>query len=364
MVESRQSLPPSFRSAIATLDSVGAVSSVVQSQYGYHLIKLTERETQKSYEASYEELKQQIADRPRVDRRKEAFSRSIRSSEGVTVDTARILQGASVASVDTLARPLLSLVQDDPVNNTPSVATLGDSTYTLRQLARHVMQTDGGARMSIGDVLNDFLNHKAFGYAQARLEQTSPSFAATMKEYREGLLVFQFMQDSVWSVAAQDTTGLRRLYQSQRSQYRFPDRVRTLVIRAPADSLVSSYDTTAAANLSLLAQEAKADSLVRIDTAMVTEDSPEVYQQMLSMADRSVVGPIQHDGETVLLIRDTLLPARTKTFEEALSSVIRDYQDAYEDQVLSRLREQHQVQLYPDRLEHAFADSSDTISAE
>ena len=357
-VTSRESLPPSFQRAVATLDSVGTVSSIVRSQYGYHLIKLTNREEPKSYQASYKELKQQIADRPRVDRRKNAFSDSIRTQEGVTVDTARILSTARISSVDSLSRPLLSLTQDDASDTSVPVATLGDSTYTLQQLARHVMQTDGGARMSVGTVLEDFLNEKAFQYAQAQLQETDSSFAATMKEYREGLLVFQFMQDSVWTVAAQDTAALRQFYQERRDQYRFPDRVRTLVLRAPSDSLFAPYDLSASPSLSSLVQRATADSLVRLDTAMVTDTSLEVYQKALSMTDGSITGPIQHDGQALLLARDTVLPARTKTFEEALSSVIRDYQSHYKERVHARLRRRYDVQTYPKRLREAFSEAA------
>ncbi len=357
-VTSRQSLPPSFRKAVATLDSVGAVSPVVESQYGYHLIKLTNREETKSYEASYEDLKEEIEGRPRVERRKEAFSESVRQEQGVTVDTAQILKQASITSVDTLSRSLLSLVEGDPGTTSAQIATLGDSTYTLRQFARHVMQTDGGAQMSVGEVLEDFLNEKAFQYAQAQLVETDRSFAERMKEYRDGLLAFQFMQDSVWTVAAQDTAALRQFYHQNRSQYRFPDRVRTLVVRAPSDTLFASYDTIGTADLSALVKRATADSLVRVDTTLVTEDSPDVYQRVRTMRDGSVTGPLQHEGDVLILARDTLLPARTKTFQEALSSVTRDYQDHYEDQVLSRLRQRYGVETFPERLQQAFSDST------
>ena len=133
--------------------------------------------------------------------------------------------------------------------------------------------------------------------------------------------------------------------------------MRALVVRAPTDSLVAAYDTTGTTDLSALAQQTATDSLVRVDTTMVTDDSPEVYRRVLSLTDRSITGPIQHDGSTLLLARDTLLPARTKTFEEALSSVIRDYQNHYEDQVLSRLRRRYEVETYPERLQQAFSTS-------
>lgn len=362
-VQSTQSLPPSFREAVAELDTAGAVSGVVKSQYGHHLIKLTDRDEQPSFQEAYDDLKEKIADRPRVDRRKKQFARQVRSEEGTSVDTSRILAALDVPSVDTLSRPLLSAAEKNSAS--PPIATLGDSTYTLDQLGRHVMQTDGGAQMSIGEVIEDFLNDQAFRYATARLEERDSSFAATMKEYREGLLVFQFMQDSVWSVASQDSAGLRETYEKRQEQYRFPDRIRTFTIRGPADSLLSTYQTAVpdTNTLSPLLQKATADSLVTVDTIMVTDQSPEVYRGVLSVEDGATVGPVDDDGESLVLLRDTLLPARPKTFEEARSSVIRDYQNLYEDEVLSRLRRRYDVKTYPSRLSKAFDEETNPPSS-
>lgn len=359
-VSSPDALPASFRDAVAQLDSVGTVSGVVKTQYGYHLIKLTGREELPSYEEAYDQLKKQIKGSDRVKRRKQSFARTVRAEAGVRVDTSRLLKTASLASLDTLARPLLSFTNPDTAGaaNTP-IAELGDSTYTLGQLARHVTQADGGARMSVGEMLDDFLNAKAFAYAQARLESRDPSFAAKMDEYRDGLLAFEFMQDSVWTKAARDTAALRRTFKQNRDRYRHPQRVRTIVLRAPADSLLQAYAAapTEQRSLDSLIATAEDDSLLSVDTTLVTDESATVYQRVQSKADGSTVGPLQHDGDSLLLIRDTLLPARRKTFKEALSSVTQDYQDSYEQTVLRRLRQRYDVTTYPDRLRRAFASA-------
>ena len=359
-VSSPSALPPSFREAVAALDSVGAVSDVVQTKYGYHIIKLTDREEPRTYEEAYDDLKKKISGSDRVDRRKQAFARSVRAEAGVQVDTSALLSTTSLASLDTLSRPLLSYTNADTAAATGTrIAALGDSTYTLGQLAHHVTQSDGGARMSVGEMLDDFLNAKAFTYAQARLEERDPSFAAKMDEYRDGLLAFQFMQDSVWTKAARDTAALRRTFETHRDRYRHPDRVRTIVLRAPADSLLAPYAGSPSNNrsLSALVQDAGPDSLVSVDTTLVTDRSSAVYRRVQSTTDGRIVGPLSHDGESILLLRDALLPARRKTFEEALSSVTQDYQDTYEATVLRRLRERYDVTTYPSRLDRAFSST-------
>jgi peptidyl-prolyl cis-trans isomerase SurA len=218
------------------------------------------------------------------------------------------------------------------------------------------MQTDGGAQTTVGEVLQDFLDEKALRYAEARLVTRDPEFRARMTEYREGLLAFQFMQDSVWTPAGRDTSALRRTYRAHRDRYRFPERVRTLALRAPTDSLLSPYTASTNGSSTARVEAARTDSLVRLDTVYVSDQSPAVYRRVQSVSDGTTIGPIARDNQALLLHRVDSVPARRKTFEEALSSVVQDYQDHYEDQVLHRLRRRYDVETYPTRLRRAFPD--------
>jgi hypothetical protein len=336
---------------VANLDSVGSVSGVVQSRFGHHLLKLTGRQDQKSFDEAYDALKKKVSGQPRVKRRKTTLAKDVRAAEGVTVDTTRLLEAVGVSSVDSLARPLLSLTDSAAATSLP-VATLGDSTYTLGQMRHHLTQTDGGAQMTIGELTGSFLNEKAIQYAVTRRTQRDPSLAQEIKKYREGALLFRYMQDSVWTAAARDTAGLRATYRQNKDQYRFPERVRTLVLRAPSDSLLHSYQNAHEAGRPLRAtmDAAAGDSLVSADTVLVTDRSAEVYQSVRSIDDSASVGPTAQDDEWLLMIRDTRLPPRTKTFEEARSSIIQEYQQAYEQKVIRRLRDRYTAETYPERL--------------
>lgn len=359
-VESLQALPPSFQRAVGALDTVGTVSDVVESQYGFHLLQLTDREDRPSFENAYPELRKEIADRPRVERRKRAFAREVRAREGTSVDTSRLLRGIQVTSLDTLARALLSSTETTGNLEDSTVAALGDSTFSLQGVAHHAMQTDQGARLTIGQVLDDFLNEKALRYAEAQRALQDASIASTLDEYRDGFLVYQFMEDSVWTAAAQDEAGLRQTYEERRDEYQVPARVRTITLRARADSFLVPYQNAyrESQSRSTVLEQARADSQVTRDTLMVTDTSPDAYQRIQSVADGETVGPIDDNGTALFLIRDTRLPARPKTFEEARNEVVQDYQERYEEQVMDRLRRRYDAETYPDRLKHAFQNET------
>jgi len=355
-----RALPPSLRKAVAALDSVGAISPVVRSRFGYHLLKLNGRQTQPTFDEAYEDLKRQVAGQPRAERRKAAFAQDIRAEVGATVDTTRLLAAARVSSTDTLARPLLAYA-DTASSPSPPIATVGDSTYTALQMARHLTQTDGGAQTTLGALIDSFLNEKAIQYAVVRETQRDPELARKMKTYREGALLFRYMQDSVWTAAAQDTAGLRATYRQNRARYRFPERVRTIALRAPADSLLrplrSTYERTGSVQIVL--EAAASDSLVSADTVYVTDRSAAGYQPVQAAADGEAIGPMSGDDEWLFLIRDTRLSPRPKRFQEARSRVVQDHQKAYEQEVHHRLRERYDAETFPERLRPPIsADSS------
>ncbi len=360
-LESGSSLPPPLREAMTTLEE-GEVSGVVSSRYGYHLMKLTDREERPSFSESYAELKQQLNRLPRVEAQEQRLARDLRREYGSTVDTTRILQSAGVRAPDTLAQVLLPPAESDSAG--PAL-TLGDSTYTVRQLARFVAQTDGIAQRSLASAIDAFLNETSLRYAATRLEARDEAFATQMRDYREGLLLFQFMQDSVWSAAVQDTARLRSYYREHTDRYRFPRRVRTSVLRAPADTLLRPYLRTyrQTGNAASMIDRVRRDSLVSVDTAYVTRRSSAPYRSMTTVADGSTQGPLQDEGEWIVLIRDRELPARPKSFAEARSDVVRDVQDAYEETVVQRLRDRYQAEVYPERLTEVFSTASAPASS-
>jgi len=353
-----RALPPPLRKTMATLDSVGAVSEIVQTRFGYHLLKLIDREERPPFDEAYSELKDRLVGQPRTEQRTATFARTIRAEVGATADTTRLLATARAASVDSLARPLLTYT-DTLSGAAPPAATLGDSVYTVDQMAQHLMQIDGGAQTTVAELIESFLNEKALQYAAIRRAQTDPALRREVQEYRDGTLLFRYMQDSVWTAAARDTAGLRATYRQNRAKYQFPERVRTLTLRAPADSLLRPYPPLYERDSSItkVLDAAATDSLVSADTVYVTDRSADVYQPVRNAADGKAVGPMAQGEEWLFLIRDAHLSPRPMRFAEARSRVVQDHQDRLEQRVLRRLRERYDVETFPERLRPPVSDA-------
>ena len=363
-ISSDRPLPASFKEAAFAIDSVGAVSPVVQTRFGFHLIKLLDRQAQPSYEEAYDDLKELASRLPRSNAAQQHYAREVRNRIGARVDTAQVLEALDI---EALSAPV------DQLSGTESSAravTLGDSTYTLSEVASFAPPQGSEPNTTVGARIDAFLNDAAITHAATRLEERDPEFRLMMNEYRDGLLLFQFMQDSVWTAAANNTAALRAHFQSNREDYRLPERVAVAAFRSPADSLLEPIAASLRSRPTADSAIARAERTqpVRADTVMVplqpdtTRSS--LYRRALKVNEGEVVGPLPDENQYVLLVRGPKHPARLQTFEEARNAVVQDYQEVYEEAVLDRLHRQHNVRMYPERLQRAFGRSStESVSA-
>ena len=73
-------------------------------------------------------------------------------------------------------------------------------------------------------MMNDFANERLLAYEDSKLESKYREFQSLIKEYGDGILVFEIMQDAIWKKASKDTAGIRAYYDTHKEDFFFPVR--------------------------------------------------------------------------------------------------------------------------------------------
>ena len=62
-------------------------------------------------------------------------------------------------------------------------------------------------------------------YEESQLPNKYPKYKALVKEYHDGVLLYEIMSDMVWNKAVKDTLGLKDYFKSNQNKYVWPKRI-------------------------------------------------------------------------------------------------------------------------------------------
>ena len=355
----RSRMVPEFGNAAYGLEEIGDVSDVVETQFGYHLIKLTGRKEPLTYDESYQSLKELAERLPRTAVRRQAVGRAFRDGAAGSLDSALVRKATAASHPDTLMRDAVLGRFGDYADST--FASIDDSTYTLGELADYIRTTRislaADQQAQLFELADTFLNEQAVDLAALRLEETDPELRRIMQDYEDGVLLFRISEDSVWTAAAQDSVGLRAYFDANAGKYKYQERRRVVGFYSRNDSLLQIVTDGLDAGQTPTALQASlsdAGPSVRIDTVYVSEEAGTLFDEALALEVGQRTEILPYQSRQAVLYLDGIEAPRPMTFEEGRAQAVADYQDALDARLRARLRAKYDAELYPERLRLAF----------
>jgi peptidyl-prolyl cis-trans isomerase SurA len=257
-------LIPSFEEAAFALKESGAVSAPVYTPYGWHIIKLIDRRKILSYEEMEPALRQKVAKDSRSELNKAAFIRRIRR-ENQLEEIASAKNLALSKADSSLLKGTWSYPEADKSFLAP-LFSIQDKKYTVADFfayakANQRPRQNTSPTHAMALLYDRFLEQSLLQYERANLENKYRDYAMLVQEYRDGILLFQLMDEKVWSKAIADTVGLQRFFEQNKERYKWDTRAQATIISA--------------ANREVLA---RAQSLLEKGRYPVTRSKPEDVQ--------------------------------------------------------------------------------------
>ena len=191
-------------------------------------------------------------------------------------------------------------------------------------------------------------------YEEANLESKYPDFKALMREYREGILLFEITKNEVWDKASQDSIGLSNFYEANKLKYNWPNRLKieqVTLTGKDAKAIQSAYKYVKKKGFDKFKSKYDSDADYKV---YYNPETVEYTSEEGSKFKKKEIGSITdlktaNNGGSFSLITE-VLPARMKSLAEARGYVIADYQDQLEKQWVDELRNSYPVALNQETL--------------
>jgi peptidyl-prolyl cis-trans isomerase SurA len=230
----------SFDEVVQTLKP-GEVSGIVRTIYGYHLIKCYEERPPKSFEEAKKDVQQLYQQTRFQDEYKAYFAKLQKSTqyklhEDVLVSFIAALDSNKTTKDSAWWSTIPKSVGSAALITFGARAVPVDSVVKLINSRPDFGNTplrDPGIRNMVDKIAESLV----FAVRAETLEKESPEFRSIMKEYTDGILLYQVEQDRVWNSVVVNDSLLNRHFSNNRDKFMFPDRVDFTEIRASDDSV-------------------------------------------------------------------------------------------------------------------------------
>ena len=341
---------PHFTDAVYALGQNGSFSKPILSTFGYHIVKLLERLPVNSDPNNSEAmavLKQQVLADPRMEVSRQVARKKMAGLAGykkASIDQKKIwlytdsaLQGKKFSGV-TDQTPLFSLGKEQTV--------AGDWMRYLQDVGGPNALSGG---KTYSDVMDQFTAVRLEQYYKNHLEAYNPAFAAQMKEFKDGNLLFEIMQRNIWQKAAADSTGLVAYYTQHKTNYWW---------EASAEAvLFTCKDSVTALEVKSKLEKNQKDwrAIVLPYNEAVQADSGRYELTQLPVRNAAALTantisiPVKSASENnsflfayVTRIYPEKLP---RSFEDAKGFVLNDYQSYLEDRWVESLKTKYPVKV-------------------
>ena len=347
-------LPPDIEEQLFAMKDSGKISVPLQSDYGWHIFQLLGRRPV----ASFDQMKSQLEERIMHDERGRIAEQA---KIGEIMKESNFIRYPE--NMEEVIRVLDSTIYtgnwnpDAASNLIEPVFSVNGREYLQKDLAGYIARTrryrrEESIELIVRNKCDEYINKELLAYENSRLEDKYPDFRSLMEEYHDGILLFNIMDNQVWSKAVKDTAGLISYFDQHQGDYYWKERadmsvytLKDVSMMGKVTRLAKSRDPKKLTAAEFIKQVCPVDT---IPCMSVTDGLYEKGDTSVTAQIRWRKGAVSVSGTNTnkkISVVNGILPPMPKSLHEIRGQVTADYQNFLDRQWISELRQKYPVTI-------------------
>jgi peptidyl-prolyl cis-trans isomerase SurA len=346
-----------FEDAAYSVAKDGEYSKPFETSVGWHIIKRISKKEIQPYDQMRGQLEARIKRDARFEMARKAMVDDIKRETGFK-DYPNLLTDFAATLNDTFFTFQWRAPQ--PASD-KVLFTMAKKAYTMGNFAQFVeaatrqrmrMSGETNTDAAVQNLYDEYVSESCLRFEEQRLDQKYPEFKALLREYEEGILLFEATRINVWDKASQDTVGLKSYFKTIKGKYRWEDRAVASVffidgisksVLEPVREYARKHSTQ-----EVLEKFNKSDTIgIRVEELTLEKGkSPEASELKEWKAGEVTAAKLDRQNNEYSFYKvEKIIPAQDKLLNEARGYIIADYQDHLEIQWVNELKKQYPVKI-------------------
>lgn len=348
-----------FEETIFRLQNDGDYSVPFRSSIGWHIVQRIKKSPKESFAQMERGLKARVQRDARFKIVQDEFSKKLKTEHNFTeiatakkvftdnIDQSFVTTQWKAPAAANQQTPLFK-ISDEVVSSAEFVQFLSKNANQRSREGRN-----GTPEQVFDNMYDQFVSNKLMEYEEKQLPNKYPEFKALMREYEEGILLFEAKNMMVWGKAAKDTVGLQNFYNKNKNNYLWEQRVDATTYTMPNEHPTK---LALARKLARKKDVAKVLSKVNADKEILTAETKTYEKGQNKIVDalawkKGSMSENEIAGEAVSFVKiENVIKPEPKAFQDARGYVIADYQMFLEDQWIADLKKEYNIKINQDVL--------------
>ena len=338
-----------FEEQAFALKNSGDVSKPFKTAFGWHIAKLINKKPIESFDDMKSKLEAQVKRDARSKLIDETFYNGLMKRYNIS-------KNVDLSYFETILNDkVYSNEWSVPVNldQNKILVDFGDKQLTYHDFALYIEsnQKQIAKKQSFNSYVNQlykgYLKKRLLAYHEDNLENINPDYAAVLSEYRDGLLLFDLMQEKIWDAVKEDSIGLQKHYQANKGKYNWPKRVDATVISGSSKEILerAKQNLENAIEIDSIKSELNKNNIqnIIVSSGKFTKEDKALPEGFLFKKGVSEIYNYNESYHVVLV--NEVLEASGKSFKEAKGRIISEYQEVVENNWITNLKSKYPVDI-------------------
>lgn len=340
-----------FSEAAFAIKDTGEYSKPVRTVYGWHIIKLLDRKPPGTFEQTKSYLESRINQSYLNSICRNSLVEKLKKEYKLRVNP--VAYNWFIDHTDTL---LIRGEKKYNIDEIPAMSlyTFADQRCSAKDFAAYAENRSSMIRTAdpavfVKNMMETRISDHITEYENKMLESKYPEFRYLMKEFHDGILLFNISEKKIWNRVIDDTLGLKDFYEANKYNYLTPQKFTgwlcILTDTGKEKKFVRACEKLNTENISF---EKLLEKFNKRDTVLVV-----TAREWISGEDRALEGinplkgihKIDSENYISFILIDKIIEPSPRPLDEVRAEMIAGYQDWLEKEWIKQLKSQYPVTI-------------------